>query len=143
LNSANIFLILPIKITPLSPDRWGDENNKQENTMATYIELKAQAEKLLQQAEELRLKERAEVIAEIQEKINAFELTASDLGLARAASGVGRKARKSAAKAGPAAVKYRSAQGETWSGGRGRKPNWVLEVVNSGGDIEKFRVAAD
>ena len=38
--------------------------------MATYIELKAQAEKLLQQAEELRLKERAEVIAEIQEKIN-------------------------------------------------------------------------
>jgi len=56
---------------------------------------------------------------------------------------VARKTRKSAAKSGPAAVKFRNDQGETWSGGRGRKPNWVLEVVNSGGDMEKFRIAAD
>ena len=111
--------------------------------MATYIELKAQAEKLMQQAEALRLKERAEVIAQIQEKISIFELTANDLGLARTATGVARKTRKSAAKSGPAAVKFRNDQGETWSGGRGRKPNWVLEVVNSGGDMEKFRIAAD
>ena len=111
--------------------------------MATYIELKAQAEKLMQQAEALRLKERAEVIAQIQEQISAFELTASDLGFSRASSGAVRKARKSPAKSVPAAVKYRNAQGETWSGGRGRKPNWVLEVVNSGGDLEKFRTAAD
>lgn len=110
--------------------------------MTTYLELKAQAEKLMQQAEALRHKERAEAIAQIQEKIIAFELTASDLGLARVSSGATRKVRKSAAKPGPAVVKYRSAQGETWSGGRGRKPNWVLEVINSGGDIEKFRVAA-
>lgn len=37
--------------------------------MATYFELKAQAEKLMQQAEEVRKKEVAEVVADIKTKM--------------------------------------------------------------------------
>ncbi len=39
------------------------------NRMATYFELKAQAEKLMQQAEEVRKKEVAEVVADIKTKM--------------------------------------------------------------------------
>lgn len=111
--------------------------------MATYLELKAQAEKLMQQAEELRLRERNEIIAKVKEEIKTHGLTAQDLGMGRAAGGGVRKARASqAAASNPAEVKYRGPQGEVWSGGRGRKPNWVLAILNAGKDIEQYRVAA-
>jgi DNA-binding protein H-NS len=46
--------------------------------MATYLELKAKAEKLLLEAEELRVKELNDVVADIKEKIKAYDLTARD-----------------------------------------------------------------
>lgn len=50
--------------------------------MASYLELKAQAEKLLQQAEEVRKQEVAAVVAEIKSKIAQYGITAKDLGFA-------------------------------------------------------------
>jgi DNA-binding protein H-NS len=37
-------------------------------------------------------------------------------------------------------VKYRGPNGETWSGGRGRKPQWVMQALKEGRDIEEFAV---
>lgn len=37
-------------------------------------------------------------------------------------------------------VKYRGPNGETWSGGRGRKPKWVQAVLKAGKKIEAFAV---
>ena len=37
------------------------------------------------------------------------------------------------------AVRYRDAQGNTWSG-KGRKPGWVAEAEAAGVDLEQFRV---
>ena len=40
----------------------------------------------------------------------------------------------------PVKPKYQNPDnGQTWSG-RGRKPKWVLEAAESGGDIEDYRI---
>lgn len=100
----------------------------------TYAELRAQAEKLLAQAEEARQREMDEAIAEIKGKINLYGLTAQDLGFQ-----IGRSFMAKKAKA-PSPVKYRGPKGETWSGARGRKPNWVLEALKEGKKLEDFEV---
>lgn len=40
---------------------------------------------------------------------------------------------------GPAPVKYRSPEGQEWSG-RGRKPAWVVSHIDAGGKIEDLAV---
>jgi DNA-binding protein H-NS len=103
--------------------------------VATYLELKEQAERLLAQAEEMREQEIADAIADIKEKMRLYGLTAEDLGLGRTAGG---KAQRG--KAAPAAIKYRGPNGETWSGGRGRKPQWVTQALQQGRTLEEFAV---
>jgi DNA-binding protein H-NS len=69
------------------------------------------------------------VIAQVRATIREFGLTSSQL------FGAGRSA---GAKKGKT-VAYRDANGNTWSGGRGRVPDWVKAVRSSGGDMEKYR----
>ncbi|MBA2964821.1 MULTISPECIES: H-NS family nucleoid-associated regulatory protein [Ramlibacter] len=104
--------------------------------MATYLELKEQAEKLLQQAENMRAQETEQAIADIKAKMQAYGLTAADLGFGGGTRG---PRAKKAAKT-PAPVKYRGPNGETWGGGRGRKPQWVVEALAKGKKIEDFAV---
>ncbi|MCJ0764313.1 H-NS family nucleoid-associated regulatory protein [Variovorax terrae] len=106
--------------------------------MATYLELKAQADALYQQAEELRDKERSQAIADIREKMANFEITLKELGLdgkrasaKPAASAV--KTRK------PVAIKYRGPAGQTWTG-RGQKPVWLAELIKQGRKPEEFLI---
>ena len=78
-----------------------------------------------------------EVIADIKEKMQAYGLTGSDIGL-----GGGLKRRKnpsSGSKTAPV-IKYRGPNGETWSGGRGRKPNWVVEMLAAGKSLDDYAV---
>lgn len=103
--------------------------------MSTYLELKEQAEKLLAEAERMREQEIADAISDIKGKIRLYGLTAQDLGLAP--SGPGRVGK---AKSAPDKVKYRGPNGETWSGGRGRKPQWVAQVLKEGRSLEDFAV---
>ena len=103
--------------------------------MATYLELKEQAEKLLAEAERMREQEIADAVADIKRKIDLYGLTAEDLGLAKSA-GPGRNRPKNKA----AVVKYRGPNGETWSGGRGRKPQWVTQALQEGRSLDDFAV---
>lgn len=83
--------------------------------MASYAELKAQAEELIRQANEVRKQENKEVAAQIREMIREHGITADQLGFAPAGKGSRTKA--------PA--KYRDPMtGKTWSG-RGRTPLWL------------------
>ena len=108
--------------------------------MATYLELKEQAEKLLAEAERMREQEIAEAIADVKRKIELYGLTAADLGFTKA-SGPGNSRTKSSSKSSSkAAIKYRGPNGETWSGGRGRKPQWVTQALQQGRDLEEFAV---
>ncbi|MDM8356158.1 H-NS histone family protein [Pandoraea communis] len=102
--------------------------------MATYLELKAKAEKLLQEAEQLRLKEVADVIADMKEKIAQYGITGADLGL------VGATKKTSVKKsAGAVAPKYRGPNGEEWSG-RGRQPQWLTAALEQGKTKEDFAI---
>lgn len=100
--------------------------------MSSYKELVAQAEALMAQAEQARKAELASVIADIKKKMQEFGITAADLGL----SG-GKKSRQVKA---PAAAKYMGPNGESWAGGKGRKPDWVRTIMAKGEDIERYRI---
>jgi DNA-binding protein H-NS len=102
--------------------------------MPTYLELKAQAEKLLAQAEEMRKHEHADAIAKVRAMIKEHGLTAADLGFA---SGGGIR-RKSGGK-GSVPAKYRNSDGKTWSG-RGRKPGWIEEGLKAGKKLDDFLI---
>jgi len=103
--------------------------------MATYIELKQQAETLLAEAEIVRKQEITEVVQSIKAQMKEYGLTVTDLGLL--ASTGQRKVAKSKSTA-PA--KYRGPNGELWAGGLGRKPEWVRAVLAEGKNIEDFLI---
>ncbi|MDM0091662.1 MULTISPECIES: H-NS histone family protein [unclassified Variovorax] len=105
---------------------------------AQIQELQQQADALKKQADELRNLERAGVIEELKAKIYEYGLTAGDLRLGSSIKATKRASgSKSAAKAAP---KYRSANGEEWSGGRGRKPRWVTEALAAGKALTEFEI---
>lgn len=95
--------------------------------MASYKELVAQREKIEKQIEEARTREVAQVIAEVKQKIQEYELTAKDLGLATV------DGRRRAVRSQIPPKYMNPATGETWSG-RGRAPKWV------GKNKEKFLI---
>src|SRR5262245_32526510 len=95
-----------------------------------------QIAQLRRQAEDLRNQERAGVIEEVRKKIAEYGLTASDLKL----TGRAGKRAASAAAAPKSAAKYRSPTGETWSGGRGRKPRWITEALAAGKSLSDFEI---
>jgi len=81
--------------------------------VTTYREFQIELERLHQQAERVRLSEKAAALDRIRALIVEYRLLPSDLGFSAD--------RKSA----PAPAKYRDpATGATWSG-RGRTPNWL------------------
>jgi DNA-binding protein H-NS len=97
-----------------------------------------QIAQLRKQAEELRNQERAGVIEDIRRKIADYGLTASDLKLSAGRAVTAKRA--ASAPAPKAAAKYRSPTGDTWSGGRGRKPRWVTEALAAGKSLTDFEI---
>jgi DNA-binding protein H-NS len=100
--------------------------------MATYLELKAQAETLLRQAEEARLAELQTVLDEVRARVAEYGLTPEQV------FGRKRAVRKDAGtKATASIAKYRDPKtGTTWSG-RGREPSWI-----KGKKRERFLIEA-
>ena len=96
-----------------------------------------QIAQLRKQAEELRNHERAGVIDEVRKKIAEYGLTAADLKLSGRVGSVKRSISAAPTKA---AAKYRSPNGETWSGGRGRKPRWVTEALAAGKSLTDYEI---
>ncbi|HGO6128890.1 H-NS histone family protein [Burkholderia cepacia] len=90
--------------------------------MATYLELKAQADALAQQAEEARLAELDSIIAAMREQIAEYGITSEQL--------FGRRRATAPADRTPLAPKYRDPKtGATWSG-RGKAPRWIAGAKN-------------
>lgn len=118
-------------------------------TNKTLIKLQQQMAKLQVQADALRKKEVAGVIAKAKADIAHYGITAEELGFGRtpgaktrvASSGPVAKSRKSAAKAAPRAAKYQDDQGNSWSG-IGKRPNWFKTALESGKTAEDLLVKA-
>lgn len=104
--------------------------------MSRYLELKQQAEALLNQAEEAREQEIHQAIAQIKQQMAALGLTLQDLRQA----GIAYNTQAKKAKSHPQPAKYRGPNGELWSGGRGRRPDWVLAALKSGRKLDEFAI---
>ena len=105
--------------------------------MSTYAELKAKADALNAQAELARQNERMAAIAKCREFITEFDLAMSELGFK-----AGKQAKeKRKQNAGTFAVaKYKGPNGEMWAGGLVRKPEWVRQVIASGGTLDAYAI---
>lgn len=105
--------------------------------MATYQEIVQKISELQKQAEEIKAREQAAVIADIREKIEQFGLTAEDLGFAAKAPSGKKAAAAAAARKVP--VRYRDNAGNTWTG-RGKRPGWLTQALASGKSMEDFLI---
>lgn len=93
------------------------------------LKLEGRIAELRSRRAELLSKEKTAKLAEVRKIISQYGITVTELKLP-AKMGKGRKA--VAVPAPIAKVKYRNADGGTWSGGRGRKPQWVKEAMAAG-----------
>lgn len=90
--------------------------------------LLAQQESLARRIEDVRTRERENVLQEVRQKIAAFEISPSEIGF----GGRGRPAKRVRAAVAP---KFRDPDtGSTWSG-RGKPPRWI-----AGKDRSKFEI---
>lgn len=107
----------------------------------TYADIQKEIESLQKTAETLRQKEVAGVIERIKAAIATYQLSARDLGFgprAAAPAAAGAKPKRGRKAAARGAVKYRHADGRTWSG-RGRRPAWINEALAAGKSLDEFR----
>lgn len=96
-----------------------------------YAELVKQIEMLTAKAQQLRAKEAQEAAAKVKELVQAYGLTALDIGL---------EAQKRKQVRGKYRELYRDpATGVGWAG-RGRVPKWMAPLLAAGKSKEDFRV---
>ena len=111
-----------------------------EDINAQIQQLEAQRLQLQAEAEKQRKEAIASVIQELIEKIDAYGITAKDLGLnvgKAAKAGKAQRARKPlGAKVAGTGKTYTGPDGQTWSEGtRGRKPAWLNQQLAEGGAL--------
>lgn len=108
---------------------WGFEVSK------SYAELQKQIEALKKEAEAVRAKEVAGVLARIREAIDHYGLTPADLF----GTGMKDSSRQSSSVVSRVPVKYRDGAGNVWSG-RGPRPAWFKAALQAGKQPEEFLV---
>ena len=105
----------------------------------TYEGLLKKIAQLKEEAEIVKEKEKGDAIAEIKKKIEIYQLTTEDLGLALH----GGKKTPRAESSRVVVAKYRDPDTqEEWSG-RGRLPRWLQSKVDAGQDKEAFLIKED
>ena len=108
---------------------------------ASYLELKKEVEQMQTQLERARQAEIPKIVAAMRRQIEEYRIAPDELypelsSAARVQNSAGRSSRTRRDR--PA--KYRSPEGETWSGGPGRKPMWVRKIEERGESIEQYRI---
>lgn len=114
------------------------------NMTKTYASVLKQIDQLKSEAERLRRAEIEGVVARIREAIDAYGLTAADLGFGRGKAGAkparaGKGPARGKGKGGKAAAKFRDDKGNTWAG-RGKRPVWLRDALAAGRKLEEFAV---
>jgi len=114
----------------------------------TLIQIQSQISKLQAQADVLKAKEAAQVVARIQEAIAHYGLTTDMLFGAKVAAtqrvvrqGKAKTSAKASAKKAPASGKYHDGAGRTWSG-HGKRPNWFKDAITGGKKAEDLLIKA-
>ena len=115
--------------------------------MNNLVDIQSQIEKLQKQAQQIKTKEFAKTVQDIQEKMRAFGITVKDLQSvksprsAKSLDASAKKPRRAASKSAGSKVpaKYRNADGQSWTG-RGLMPRWLKTLVAEGRTKEEFLV---
>ena len=109
-----------------------------ESAKSRIAEIDAERRALQEIVDAERLTKRAQVIASVRETIQAYELSATDLGF------VGKTSLKQRAvgdKRNVVAPKYQDPDsGKTWTG-RGKSPAWLSAQLAAGREKQEFLVA--
>lgn len=91
-------------------------------------------EELQAQIDKMRVAEFDKAIEQVKNLIIKYQITPADLGIKAAP-------KKKVEKKEPV---FQNKEGDVWSGGGGRKPDWVRAILDSyGKDIEKFNAAME
>lgn len=104
--------------------------------MSTLQSLMAQKADLERKIQETQRQERQAAVDKVRALMAEFGLSVEDLGGKSSGSGRKKSAGDGTRKA---AVKYRDAAGNTWSG-RGLQPRWLKEAIASGKSLGDFAV---
>jgi DNA-binding protein H-NS len=96
----------------------------------SYASLTKQIASLQAQAEALREEEKRGVVSRIREAIKAYDLTAQDLFARPAKTASAKPAKASGAL-------YSDGNGNSWNG-RGPRPRWLREALDSGRTLDEF-----
>jgi len=108
----------------------------------TVEQLEEQTRNIEEQIAALRETQKQRAIARIKDMVIANNITASDMGSVLADMGVvwtevkAKKVRKVRPDLLP---KYKGPNGELWSG-RGRRPEWVRNVLAGGGTLDAYAI---
>jgi DNA-binding protein H-NS len=105
----------------------------------TYTQIQKQIEKLQRQADALRDSEIKGVVERIKIAIAHYGLTASQLGLE--ARPIGAKPGRAKASKPLSRTAFEDGRGNAWSG-RGPRPRWLREALETGRSIDEFRVGS-
>ncbi len=108
--------------------------------MPTYAELKEQMDQLRAEAERARQNELPNVITAIKNQIREYDIKPQDLFDNLVPQAVAKSLPSTSSRGKSREPKYRGPNGQTWVGGPGRKPNWVLEAMARGEDLEKYAI---
>jgi DNA-binding protein H-NS len=100
--------------------------------MSTYVKLQKQIEALQAEAAKVLESEKAQMLAQVKEIIQAYALTPQEV--------FGRRGNwkvRVAAHPKSSAPAYGDANGNTW-GGRGPRPQWLRDALKAGAQLEDF-----
>lgn len=103
----------------------------------------AQIEHLQRQADALRKKEIAGVVARIQEAIEHYNLTPEELfgGIGSRGRTSGPKEKVHTGRTKTGVPKYQGPEGQTWTG-VGKRPRWFVDALESGKSADDLLVKA-
>ena len=112
----------------------------------TLAQIDAQITKLQRQADALRAKEVAGVIARIKVAIDYYGLTAADLGFGKGAV-TGKRAMAATRtrverKRTAGVIRFRDEAGNSWTG-HGKRPEWFKAAIAAGKTPEDLAVPVD
>ena len=96
----------------------------------TLVELQKQIEELQVKANVIIQAEKSGVIEELKAKISMYKLTAEELGFNWFVEEIKTTKKNKTAEKEKAPAVYRNPEnGETWTGGRGKRPIWVNTII--------------
>lgn len=113
--------------------------SNQENLSLSEIDEKISALQMQKQA--ILSGERSKRIEAIKKDILAFGITQADLFDVRSAKKARNHTNLAKGVEKDKKPQYKGPNDELWAGGLGRKPRWVMEIINNGGNIEDYRIA--